>query len=87
MVIMVPPARMKSTENEELVPVNKAWSFGYSFYKFQFKNSEDCSVIINKENTIFIPAGDGFTTTPEDAPITSFVIKEPNITYNWAGAY
>lgn len=82
------PKLMTSKANEEVVPAPPSnWSYGYTFYKFQFKNAEDCSVTINKENTIFISAGDGFTTTPEDAPITSFVIKEANITYNWAAAY
>ena len=82
------PTRMKSKANEEIVPNPPAGhTTKYEFYKFQFNNDEDCSVTINKKDTIFIPAGPGFITGPDDAPITSFVIKEAGITYNWAAAY
>ena len=81
------PKLMGSKANEEIVPKNSEWSFGYSFYKFEFDNDQDCTVTINGKNTIFLRAGRGFITTPEDAPITSFVIKEPKITYTWAAAY
>ena len=80
------PALMKSKANEQVVPKPPGWSFGYSFYKFEFDNDQDCTVIMNG-NTIFLRAGRGFITPDDGAPITSFIIKEPNITYTWMGAY
>ena len=82
------PALMESKANEEVITKKPDdWSQGYVCYKFEFDNDQDCTVTINGKNTIFIRAGRGFITTPEDAPITSFVIKEPRVAYTWAAAY
>ena len=80
------PALMTSKANEQVVPETPGWSFGYSFYMFEFENDQDCTVIING-NTIFLRAGRGFITPENGAPVKSFIIKEPNITYTWAAAY
>ncbi|MEK4705899.1 hypothetical protein [Bacillus sp. FSL H8-0512] len=77
-----------NTENFEIVPPDTQGSKKLTqFYKFQFRNDQDCSVSINHGEPIFIRAGDGFSMDHIDAPIFSFVIKEKGIQYNFAGAH
>ncbi|MDM5298058.1 hypothetical protein QUF51_07795 [Bacillus pumilus] len=83
-------SKLESTniENFEIVPpVTKNSNKLTQFYKFQFRNDQDCSVSINHGEPIFIRAGDGFSMDHIDAPIFSFVIKEKGIQYNFAGAH
>lgn len=77
-----------STANQEVVPPKEeGWTHGYNFYKFAFYNDQDCSVKINNKNTIFLRATQGFSMDQVDSPIFSFVIIEPNISYNFIGTY
>ncbi|MGN7324775.1 hypothetical protein ACTHPT_13995 [Bacillus altitudinis] len=83
-------SKLESTnsENFEIVPPDSQGSKKITqFYKFQFRNDQDCSVSINHGEPIFIRAGDGFSMDHIDAPIFSFVIKEKGIQYNFAGAH
>lgn len=78
----------KSNPNQEVIPSPPTgWTNGYALYKFAFMNDQDCTVKINNSNPIFLRAGQGFATEPYDKPITSFVIVEGNIDYNWIGAW
>lgn len=82
------PALLTSKKNEELVPPKKeGHTYGYTLYSFEFENDQDCTVTINNKHSIFLRAGRGFIIGDNDEPITSFVIKEPNITYTWAAKY
>jgi hypothetical protein len=78
-----------STSSQEIIispPSN--WNQGYKLYKFSFLNpSQDCHVIINGGNQIFLSAGQGFECDEGDAPIYSFIIVESGISYNYIGAY
>ena len=79
-----------SVANKEIIPIpspSKNWTNGYNLYKFSFNNEQDCTVIINKEATIFLKAGQGFEVADGDKPVSSFVIKENNIKYNWIGGF
>ena len=77
-----------SKTNQELIPnAPENWTIGYKLVKFSFSNEQDCTVIINKGVTLFLKAGQGFEVGHDDAPITSFVIKEASITFNWIGMY
>lgn len=68
-----------SVANEELVPQGKY------FYKFSFVNENDCTVIINNEEPIFLKEGFGFSTNEVDPNISSFVIVESGIEFFWIG--
>lgn len=70
-----------SQGNDEIVPQ------GLSFYKFSFLNYSACTVKINNSDPIYLAEGQGFSSDIHDAKITSFIIVEPNIQYNWIGAY
>jgi hypothetical protein len=79
-----------STVNMEVIPdavALRGWTQGYALYKFEFSNSSACHVKINGGSPIFLKAGQGFSMDEGDKEITSFVIVESNITFNWAGAY
>jgi hypothetical protein len=77
-----------STSNMEIVPNPPSdWTDGYRLLKFSFVNNQDCTVIVNKIETIFIPVGNGFNTDIGDPPITSFVIKESGVTFTWAAVF
>ena len=79
---------MTSKKNEEVIPNPPSnWTVPYTLYNFQFKNKQDCTVTINKHRSIFIEAGDGFTIEANHPPITSFVIKEADVIYNWIATY
>ena len=78
-----------STENYEVVPnTPDGWSDErYSFYKFSFINKTDCTIRINGGNPIFLEKNQGFEANKGDAKINSFVIVEPDVEFNWIGAY
>lgn len=78
-----------STSNQEVIPSSLPlnWNQGYKLYKFSFSNQQDCHVIINGGNQIFLPSNSGFEMEEDDAPIYSFIIVESGISYNWIGAY
>ncbi|APJ11009.1 MULTISPECIES: hypothetical protein [Bacillus] len=83
-----PRLESTNTENFEILPlVSTSSRARIQFYKFQFRNDQDCTVLINHGDPIFIRAGDGFSTDQIDAPIISFVVKEKGIQYNFAGAH
>lgn len=83
-----PHLETSETSNYEVIPESPpTWSGGYSFYKFAFMNDQDCTVIINGGNPIFLRAGQGFSTDYYDKLIESFVIVEEGIQYNWIGAW
>ncbi|MEK4846429.1 hypothetical protein [Bacillus sp. FSL W8-0183] len=82
--------KLESTniENFDIVPPeSKGSNRPTQFYKFQFRNDQDCTVSINHGEPILIMSGDGFSMDHIDTPIFSFVIKEKGIQYNFAGAH
>lgn len=82
------PSIQVSAANQEIIPSPPShWTTKYNFYKFSFYNEQSCTVRINGGNPIFLRANQGFNIDLHDAPIWSFVIVEPNIHYNWIGAY
>ncbi|WP_310877181.1 hypothetical protein [Priestia megaterium] len=78
-----------STASKELVPPSPAgWvNMKLGFYKFQFRNLQACTVKINKGAPIYLDAEQGFVSGVEDMIIYSFIVTEPNIQYQWIGAY
>lgn len=79
-----------SIANQEIIPnAPEGWTINYSFYKFQFLNDQNCHIIINGEDPIFIRANQGFAMNniDKDSKITSFQVVENNITFNWFGHF
>lgn len=77
-----------SEANEEIIPSPPVeWSKGYSVYKLNFNNANDCTVSINGGDPILLVANERFKTDSEDAVITSFVIQESGVNYSWVGFY
>jgi hypothetical protein len=78
-----------STAMVELVPTPPStYPYGsYSLYRIAFLNDQDCTIILNGVTTLFIRAGQGFEIDSDDKGITSFVIKEAGITYNFIAGY
>lgn len=77
-----------SKANHEIIPNSPSnWTVGYSLKKFSFDNSDECTVIINKDARIFLKAGQGFEIGYQDTPIHSFVIVESGVKFNWIGGY
>ncbi|MFS0776072.1 hypothetical protein ABC255_08710 [Neobacillus sp. 3P2-tot-E-2] len=56
------------------------------YYKFSFNNGADCHIKVNGVR-LFLKAGQGFETDYVDALVTSVVIEESGIGYNWIGGY
>jgi hypothetical protein len=86
------PARMTThIPNQEIIPdipVELGWSEKkYSFYKFSFHNFQECTVKINGSEPILLLADQGFESSDIDVEITSFIIEEVGITYQFIGAY
>lgn len=71
-----------SKENEEIIPelVRKDIQMN-GFLTFTFLNDDDCTVIVNGVDEIKLRAKQGMITGFEDAPITSFKIKEKGTSY------
>ena len=77
-----------SVANRELIPTPPSnWTIPYNVYKFSFINDTNCTCVINGSHTIFLRAGQGFSTSEVDAVITSFRIVEAGVKYNFVGAY
>jgi len=77
-----------SVANQEIIDSPPShWSHGYSLYKMSYLNRDSCTVIINGKTEIYLEAGQGFEMNENDAPITSFVIKETGIRYTFIGAW
>ena len=77
-----------SLTNQELIPSPPDnWTMGYKIYKFSFINDMNCTCVINGNYTVFLRAGQGFSTSEVDAVITSFRIVESGVKYNFVGAY
>jgi hypothetical protein len=77
-----------STANMEVVPnAPVGWTIGYNLTNFSFYNDQACHVKINGGNQIYLRAGQGLDTSDANKPITSFVIVESGITFNYFAAY
>lgn len=77
-----------SISMDEIIPESpEAWTSGYNLRKFSFYNVDACTVKINKNIDIYLRARQGFEVGYNDKPITSFIILEDNIKYNWIGSY
>ena len=77
-----------STANQELIPEKPyGWTIGYKFKSFSFFNDQECHIIVNNGEPLFLRAGMGFNSTTDNQSITSFVIVEEGISYNWIGAF
>lgn len=63
------------------------WTHDYKLKKFSFNNEQNCTVKINNQTTLFLKAGQGFEVDKGDFPITSFIIVEAEISYNWIGMF
>lgn len=82
------PKLETSTVNQEIVPSPPShWTSLYKLYKFSFNNKQATKVIINKETTVYLEAGQGFEMDLGDAPIYSFVIVDSGVPYTFIGAY
>lgn len=80
------PELMVSTENQDIFPaLPSGWKIPYKFLEFTFVNDEACVVEINGE-PIYLRAEQGFEATP-GRPITSFVVKTPDVHFNWIAVY
>jgi hypothetical protein len=74
-----------STEMDEIMPNPPAsWTYGYSFESFSFINKTACTVKINGSEPIFLDVEQGFEAH-EDEPVSSFVIVEAGVEYQWIG--
>lgn len=83
-----PQLEITDSPNYEVIPDSPpSWTNGYSFYKFAFLNDSDCTVKINGGAPIFLRANQGFSSDYYDQPISSFVIVEEGIQFNWVGAW
>jgi len=79
-----------STVMHEVIPsppIEKKWTHGYSVYKFNIMNFDACHIIINNETEIYLQAGQGFKMNEIDRPLTSFIIKEQDIRFQFIAAY
>ncbi len=76
-----------STNHEVLPPKPSDWENGYKCSKFDFINDQDCIVLINNETRIYLRAGQGISIGEKSKPITSFIIEEQDITYNYIAEY
>ena len=86
-------ALQTSQANEEVVPLPPVgWvNVTYKFCKFSFINDQDCHVKINGDtNQIYLRAGQGFEINRSDKKdflISSFIVVEAGITYNYVGQF
>lgn len=81
------PSILTSVINQQIVPELPAtWTY-LSFKQFSFFNENGCRVKINGGNEIFLRAEQGFNIDENDPPITSFIIVEDGVRYNWIAKY
>jgi len=77
-----------STSLQEIIPnAPEKWTIPYTMYKLSFRNYDPCTVVLNHKTELFLDAGDGFEMDDRDNPITSFIIKESGVRFNWRGGY
>lgn len=83
------PDLLTSVAYVEVLPnAPTGWTKGYSFYKFSFSNDQSCHVQINgNTGQIYLRAGQGFNVDQNDKAVTSFMVVESGITFNWIGAF
>lgn len=82
------PEIQTSTENHEIVPEKPSgWTSGYRIKKLSFSNVEECTLLINNETEVKIPPGRGFEMGYNDPVITSFIIKESGIQFNYIATF
>ncbi|MGG3925673.1 hypothetical protein ABET51_06700 [Metabacillus fastidiosus] len=75
------PELLTSTANMEII------TNGKRYYKFSFLNEIDCVVKINDGEPILLRERQGFSSEIEDQPISSFVIVNSGVQFNYIGAY
>lgn len=80
------PSIQTSTANQEIIQQHNIAPHG-SVYKFTFKPYNNCTIIINDLQPMFLEEGQAWSIEKEDAPITSFVIVESGVSYIYWGAY
>lgn len=79
---------VSKTENHEVIPTPpNGWTLGFKLYKFSFLNKEICNVVINGNTELLLLPEQGWNMDRGDVPITSFIIKQKDVNYVWAGAY
>ena len=79
-----------SVANVEILPDSPiSWTMPYRFRKFSFYNIQACTVIINNDQHLYLPAGLGlsFSASEYDIPIESLKIVENGIQYIYVGEY
>lgn len=75
-------ALQTSVAGQEIVPA------GYrGLINFQLMNDQICTVSINGESPIYLRAGQGIKTKPEDVLVKSVKIQENGITFNWIATH
>ena len=74
------PSILISGSSQELVDP------GVSFHKFSFYNHQECTISINGSEPIFLVAKQGFSSDRHDKLISSFIINESGVPFNWIGA-
>ena len=82
--------RVTTEQNEEIIdspPSEWGWTIPFYFYKFSFINYQDCHFLINGKNRFFRKANQGFEAETFDNKITSFIIEEEGIEYQYTGGY
>lgn len=79
---------LTSVANEEIIPETPSnWtSERYYYYRFDFMNLSDCTIIINNGGKIFLPAGCGYSINENTPVIRSFKIVESGVSFHWSGA-
>lgn len=66
-------------------PIN--WTYDYIIRKLSFYSEMPCTILINNKYRIPLQAGRGFEIDYKDPSITSFVVEEANVTYEFVGVY
>lgn len=78
---------MLSQARQQVIPEKpEDWTHGYAYKNFSFINKNACTVEINGGQPIFLDIEQGFESNGGN-PITSFVIVESGIEYQWIGRY
>jgi len=78
-----------SQANAEIVPSPPiTWvNVVYAFKEFELLNDQDCTLIVDGSDPIFLRANQGFKYFSEFNRIKSVKIVEAGVTYNWMGIY
>lgn len=78
---------LTSVSNEEIIPETPSnWTRDrYSYYRFDFMNLEDCTIVINDGGKIFLPSGCGYSIDENAPTVRSFKIIESGVNFHWSG--